>query len=502
MAPYLLKRFITPQTLASQNFKNQYKYFILIVTFLSYLTYHASRKPITIVKAELHMNCSSIDPNHHHNSSNWCDWKPFDNDNYKNLFSQLDYGFLLSYAIGMFFSGMIAERTNMRYFLFVGMQLSALFTVLFGLGYILKIHRFSFYLLTQISNGFVQSSGWPAVVALMGNWFGKSKRGFIMGVWNSHTSFGNIIGSLVASEYVESDWALSFIVPGVMIGIMGWVVFLTVITSPGESGGDGIGEVSSRDRGDINALLGDVDSENLELSGSENDDDQVLAQEVNSNNQTNNNNNNIHQAITFKRALMIPGVIEFSLSLFFAKLVSYTFLFWLPFYLSSAFDLDPRKSGNFSTIFDIGGIIGGILAGSFSDYTGHRAITCTGMLTIGSVFLFLFQTVAEINTKWMVICLFLTGMAVNGPYALITTAVSADLGTHSSLQGNAVALATVTSIIDGVGSIGAATGPFLVGIVAGKDSDWSRVFVMLLICNLSSLLCLIKLVRKEWNGQV
>jgi OPA family glycerol-3-phosphate transporter-like MFS transporter 1/2 len=46
------------------------------------------------------------------------------------------------------------------------------------------------------------------------------------------------------------------------------------------------------------------------------------------------------------------------------------------------------------------------------------------------------------------------GFLVNGPYALITTAVSADLGTHHSLEGNAKALATVSAIIDGTGSIG------------------------------------------------
>ena len=51
----------------------------------------------------------------------------------------------------------------------------------------------------------------------------------------------------------------------------------------------------------------------------------------------------------------------------------------------------------------------------------------------------------------------LTGALVNGPYALITTAVSADLGTHKSLRGNARALATVTAIIDGTGSIGTYT---------------------------------------------
>ena len=50
--------------------------------------------------------------------------------------------------------------------------------------------------------------------------------------------------------------------------------------------------------------------------------------------------------------------------------------------------------------------------------------------------------------------LVLVGILVNGPYALITTAVSADLGTHKSLKGNAKALATVSAVIDGTGSIG------------------------------------------------
>ena len=38
-------------------------------------------------------------------------------------------------------------------------------------------------------------------------------------------------------------------------------------------------------------------------------------------------------AISFIGALKIPGVVEFSLCLFFAKLVSYTFLYWLPTFI-------------------------------------------------------------------------------------------------------------------------------------------------------------------------
>ena len=41
-------------------------------------------------------------------------------------------------------------------------------------------------------------------------------------------------------------------------------------------------------------------------------------------------------AIGFIGACKIPGVVEYSLSLFFGKLVSYTFLFWLPLYVNSS----------------------------------------------------------------------------------------------------------------------------------------------------------------------
>ena len=42
------------------------------------------------------------------------------------------------------------------------------------------------------------------------------------------------------------------------------------------------------------------------------------------------------KAISFHRAFLIPGVIEFSLCLFSAKLVFYVFLFWLPHYIKVA----------------------------------------------------------------------------------------------------------------------------------------------------------------------
>ena len=47
------------------------------------------------------------------------------------------------------------------------------------------------------------------------------------------------------------------------------------------------------------------------------------------------------------------------------------------------------------------------------------------------------------NEGMNIFLMFVVGFLANGPYALITTAVSADLGTHPELKGSTRALATV-----------------------------------------------------------
>ena len=51
-----------------------------------------------------------------------------------------------------------------------------------------------------------------------------------------------------------------------------------------------------------------------------------------------------HHAVGFLEAWRIPGVATFALCLFFSKLVAYTFLYWLPFYIrqTRGFYIFPR----------------------------------------------------------------------------------------------------------------------------------------------------------------
>ncbi|CAM4606098.1 unnamed protein product [Leuciscus chuanchicus] len=499
--------------LASFNRDQWYKAFTFALTFLLYTSFHLSRKPISIVKSELHKNCSHIMevPTESGRQARLhteldCSWKPFDRNNYKQLLGAMDYSFLCAYAIGMYLSGIIGERLPIRLYLTVGMLTSGLFTCLFGLGYTYNIHSLGFYIFVQVANGLVQTTGWPSVVTCIGNWFGKGRRGLIMGLWNSHTSVGNILGSLIAGYYVSSNWGMSFIVPGVIIAVMGVVCFFFLIEHPNDlktastqssapsnqklhkswNGVNGHKDLYLQCKPGAKAQSWDTEL----LLGQESIGVCVPVQQV-----VVVKSEAEPSPISFMGALRIPGVVEFSLCLLFAKLVSYTFLFWLPLYITKAAHLDAKRAGDLSTLFDVGGIVGGILAGVISDKMGKRATTCAVMLLLAAPTLYGFSMISQFGLGPTIGMLLVCGGLVNGPYSLITTAVSADLGTHKSLKGNARALSTVTAIIDGTGSVGAAVGPLLAGLLSAHG--WDQVFYMLMTADFFALLLLLRLVMKE-----
>ena len=60
----------------------------------------------------------------------------------------------------------------------------------------------------------------------------------------------------------------------------------------------------------------------------------------------------------------------------------------------------------------------------------------------------------------------LSGFLLGGPANLISSAIASDLGNHPTISGDSEALGTVTGIIDGTGSLGAAVGQYFVGALA------------------------------------
>ncbi|XP_075587051.1 glucose-6-phosphate exchanger SLC37A2 isoform X2 [Dermatophagoides farinae] len=494
---------------------NIYRSLVLLLTYLAYASYHLSRRPFSIVKSVL----TCTDNNNH--TSNNCGWPPFNQHDSETLLGLLDSAFLFAYAFGMFFSGFLAERCNLRYFLAMGMLLSGLLNYTIGLAFYYNIHSLSFFIIFQILSGILQTTGWPAVVTCIGHWFSKSSRGVLFGIWNSHTNVGNILGAIVAGAFVDYNWGLSFMIPGLIIGLAGFLIFLFLVPRPEDVGipsaiihGPSSNHLiisdqqypsesifqSSEDSGVYghnNNSVGNSDSHNHRRIIRNNDIESNMEEDSPLLCSLDDSAINVHipekNAISFFQALKIPGVIEFSICLFFAKLVSYTFLFWLPFYINYSMHSSSSNSAFLSAFFDLGGIIGGILAGFIVDRYGASAITCVGMLSMAIPSLLLYYNYGNTSNMMNIILQIITGTFVNGPYALITTAVSAELGTKVK---SSQALATVTAIIDGTGSMGAAIGPLLSGPLA--RIGWSYVFVMVIISDTLALLSLLRIARQEY----
>lgn len=416
--------------------------------------------------------------------------------NGKILLGGLDTIFLAFYAIGMFCSGYIGDRVNLRIFLWIGMWGSAVFVAMIGLGFYFHTHSFWYYGGMYMIQGLFQSIGWPSVVAVMGNWVPHGTRGLPLGIWNAHTSVGNILGSLIGVAGLtlgmhNEDWPAAFFLCAACIFFTGALSALFLKPHPNEVGltsPNDVGEGKTEDltfRPQMSPMAVGGGGEEPYAVALE---DPLLEQMAPK-----------KEAGGICRALMIPGVIPFALSLAFCKLIAYTFIYWLPLYLTHL-NYSSAEAGQLSTFFDLGGIIGGIIAGFLSDKLKMPGTVATGFLIVSIPTLYMYRAVThhikDSSMSQNIALMLFAGAVVNGPYALITTAISADLGSHKSLKGEPTLMATVTSIIDGTGSVGAAVQGILIGWLASRYS-WNGVFYVLNICNILSALCLSYVVLKE-----
>eukprot|EP00731_Ephydatia_muelleri_P011987 Em0006g881a len=360
-----------------------HKTLVLVLTFCSYTTFHLTRKPFSAVKGVL-KSCNLNE------SYNTCcpGWAPFNQDHGTAILGSIDYSFLFAYAVSMYISGLVADRVNLRYFLVIGMIGSGLGSVLIGVAYFANIHALYYFILVQLAAGAIQSTGWPAVVAILGHWFGKERRGLIMGIWNSNIPVGNILGTVIPAIWATCDgpWGWSFVVPGFIIIGVSVPVFLLLVIAPNDVG------LPSPVHYDVLDYT-ELKEENMELKSIGNAPKTVAEPKPAKG-----------QAISICRAVLIPGVIEYSLALFFTKLVGYTFLFWLPLYIyrsNDGFIGGMRISNQFSdwlsTFFDVGGLFGTILCGAVSDIIDTRAVIIAVFLYTSVPLLFLYRTYGAVS---------------------------------------------------------------------------------------------------------
>jgi sugar phosphate permease len=153
--------------------------------------------------------------------------------------SNFDTAQLFFYAFFLYVCGVLGDSYNQRYVLSTAFFFLAIFFALLSFPGFFNWTSHPYYYFVQIFIGIFNSFLLPCMISIMGNWFPKKNRGFIVGMWATCNNFGNIAGIQVAAwllDLFEGEWQFLMIVAAVMSFIISIVVFLFVIPHPHDVG--------------------------------------------------------------------------------------------------------------------------------------------------------------------------------------------------------------------------------------------------------------------------
>ena len=119
--------------------------------------------------------------------------------------------------------------------LIISYILVSIFIFMIGISVDLSLQSILLFCFLFSINGALQSTGWPSIVTIFSNWFGKKRRGTLIGVWSTSGSSGNILGALLTSFCTSSlhlSWNHTFIVIGLFCFFQAVINWFLIIEHP------------------------------------------------------------------------------------------------------------------------------------------------------------------------------------------------------------------------------------------------------------------------------
>eukprot|EP00186_Timspurckia_oligopyrenoides_P003292 CAMPEP_0182448626 /NCGR_PEP_ID=MMETSP1172-20130603/28485_1 /TAXON_ID=708627 /ORGANISM="Timspurckia oligopyrenoides, Strain CCMP3278" /LENGTH=594 /DNA_ID=CAMNT_0024645563 /DNA_START=82 /DNA_END=1866 /DNA_ORIENTATION=- len=136
--------------------------------------------------------------------------------------------FPMAYGISKLIGGILSDFFSTRVFMALGLSVTGLINILFGLQTSLPI-----FCLLWALNGVFQGFGAPPCAKLLTAWYPKTERGTWWGFWNtSHNTGGFLIPLLVGYCVRSFGWSYGMIVPGCIALVMGLFLFNRLRDSP------------------------------------------------------------------------------------------------------------------------------------------------------------------------------------------------------------------------------------------------------------------------------
>ena len=410
---------------------------VFSITWLAYAGFYLTRKSFSVAKIGL-----AEDP---------------DILMTKTTMGNIDFIYLIAYALGQFVWGTFGDRFGTRKIVLAGMLCSVIVGFVMGVSSIVLLFGVLFCI-----QGLCQSTGWAPLTKNIGYWFSHRERGVVMGWWCTNYAIGGGVALLFAGYAADyfTNWRYAFFAPATALFVI-WVLFFFLQKNRPED--VGLPPIEKY-HGEKEAVLAAGEKPEEEPEGSWKTIFEVFKNPI---------------------VLILGGVY------FFLKPTRYAILFWAPLYVSEKLGTGMGESALISTCFEWGGFIGPIFGGYVSDklFQSRRMPISIICLFALAVVLFLFNRLAVYESKLIIAALFFTvGFLLYVPDSLVSGTAAIDFGTKKGAS-------TAAGLINGCGSIGAILGGSLPGVISERWG-WGVLFMMLAISvSLAAVLLLPK-----WNA--
>ena len=354
----------------------------------------------------------------------------------------------ITYGCSKFLSGILADRSNPRVFMAIGLMMTGVFNILFG-----ATASILYFVVFWSLNGWFQGWGWPPCAKLLTHWYSQKERGTWWGLWNSSHNIGAALVPIAMGYIAESfGWRWGMYGTGLLCIGIGFFLLYCLRDTPQSLGLPTIEEYKNDYPPSERSQKDDIPWKEL----------------------------------LFKYVLTNPYIWILAIAYFFVYVVRGAISQWSSLFLMETRGYSLVAANTGILWFEIGGIVGSFVAGWASDklFFGRR-----GPVNV----IFSAGVVGAIAALWLAppgfivldyILLFTVGFLIFGPQMLIGM-VAAEVS-HKKAAG------TATGFIGGIASLGMATSSFPLSLVMVKWG-WEGSFFVLGACGVIAVLCLLPL---------
>jgi len=359
----------------------------------------------------------------------------------------------MTYGLSKFFSGVMADKSNPRFFMAFGLILTGLCNIAFGMS-----SNVALFTLFWGLNGWFQGWGWPPCAKLLTHWYSQKERGRWWGLWNTSHSVGGALIPIIAAICAKQwGWRYAMYMPGIMCIFVGFILIKVLRDTPQSLGLPSI-ETWKNEGNTVKA---------------KEDDQELTVKEI------------LMRYVLKNRSLWLLGM-----AYFFVYVIRQAINDWSLLFLMQAKGYSTLAASGGVFWFEMGGILGSLLAGWSSDriFQGRRGpvnvVFCFGVVfALAALFI-----IPSHSIVLHYLATFMVGLMIFGPQMLI--------GIAAVELAHKKAAASANGFIGWLAYLGAACAGYPIGKVI-EVWGWGGFFTILASCGFIAVLLLSPFWKKQ-----